>query len=117
MTSREAFEKAREDWAKEEKSYKTTERYEFMTETCQWLANLREARDLTTNLSQMLAKLEESLDEDEATLAHRARKTDSTRNRFGMNTIDLSGAERLVSILNYAFNALNKFKEDSLKDA
>lgn len=116
MTRREAFEQAREDWAKEEESYKTTGRYGFATATCKWLSNIREARELTANLRDMLAKLDEAYDKDETTLAHYARKTDWTCNRFGMKTIDVEGAARLVSILRYAFNALNDFEEESLKD-
>lgn len=116
MKKREAFDAARKDWEKEEEIFRQTGKYKFETETNKWLANLSEARTLARNLNSELKRIKEGIDLDEKALEHHAYKNDWTCNRFGMRTIDVENAARLVRILSTALKELNAFREDASRD-
>lgn len=116
MTRKEAYEKAREDWDFEETAFYEVGKYRHDTDTVLWLANLTEAEELLNQIVANATQLNEDVGRDQQTLAHYARKTDSTSNRFGMHTIDLDGSQRLVAILTDVLGRIKGFQDEARGD-
>jgi hypothetical protein len=113
MTRKEAYEKAREDWDFEEKAFYEVGKYRHDTDTVLWLANLTEAEELLNQIAILATRLNEDVGRDQRTLAHYAPKNDNTSNRFGMNTIDLDGSQRLVAILTDVLGRIKGFQDEA----
>lgn len=113
MTRKEAYEKAREDWDFEETAFYEVGKYRHDTDTVLWLANLTEAEELLNQIAILATQLNEDVGRDQRTLAHYAPKNDSTSNRFGMNTIDLDGSQRLVALLTDVLGRIKDFRDEA----
>ena len=116
MTRKEAFDISREDWKKEDEDFKTAGAYSFQTETARWLANLEQIESFTNRVIRQLENLKAGISRDRSILSHFALDNSETNSRFGMESIDRKGAERLLSILVYTTNALDEATRDARKD-
>ena len=106
MTRKEAFEKSREGWKKEEEQFATSGAYAFDTATAKWLANVNEAQSLTLAVKSAAGNLADELYNDAKTLEHYsfARRSEI---RDSMATRDPDGAVETVRLL---ANALENLK-------
>lgn len=111
MTRQEAYDKSRLDWKDEEERRNQDGCYGFYTKSCKWLATIEEAQELVKMLNEKLKRLNKSLKTDAQVLSHYAQP--DAMGRWGMATIDLKGARRLVSLLDNAVNGLNRFEDDA----
>lgn len=111
MTRQEAFEQSRQDWKDEEERRDHDHCYAFYTDSCKWLATIEEAQELVKMLNEKLKRLNKSLKTDAQVLSHYAQP--DAMGRWGMATIDLKGARRLVSLLDNAVNGLKRFEEEA----
>lgn len=116
MTRKEAFDVSREDWKKEDEDFKTAGAYSFQTETARWLANLEQIESFTNRVIKQLESLKYGIQKDRGSLSHFAVDNSDTCSRWGMESIDRKGAERLLSILVYTTNALEEASRDARKD-
>lgn len=98
MTRKEAFEKAREDWNREEETYAKKGFYRFDTPTVQWEDTVDEAHWLARQIKQAMEALIDELNRDKEALKHYA-DANSPGISGAMATRDPEYAVELTKIL------------------
>ena len=98
MTRKEAFEKAREDWNREEETYAKKGFYRSDTPTVQWEAAVDDAHWLARQIKQAMEDLIDELNRDKEALKHYA-DANSPGISGAMATRDPEYAAELTKIL------------------